>query len=67
MTPGMIVLLKLAHDNGGTTRLQNAHQAADFIKCFQSGYLECIYDRAANKYLHHKLTEAGREALIAVL
>ncbi len=69
MEPEVQAILLRAHNNGGTVRLRFANEARGFIECFQRGYIYPVYDMTAlpQVYLHHSLTPAGREALVACL
>ena len=68
MTPGLVAILRRAHDNGGTVRLLRVGEAQDFIKCCQANYLRCVTEPVKGDrfevYVHHLLTDQGREALI---
>ena len=69
MEPELQAILLRAHNNGGTVRLQNIGESRLFIIAFERGYIVPEYDYASipSKYLHHVITNAGREALIAAI
>jgi hypothetical protein len=66
MKPDVLSILRQAHNNGGTVRVASQRDVAPMCECVTQRWLEPIYDLTTlpARYLHHRLTDAGRDVLV---